>query len=107
MAKFYGKIGFVVPTEKQKGVWEDTVQERPYAGDVIRKYSKWDSSSGANDNINVNNQLSIVVDPLAYQQIGFIRYIRWYGTCWKITNVEISYPRLILTIGGVWNGETA
>jgi hypothetical protein len=106
MAKFYGKIGFAVPVETSRGVWHDEIQERPYAGDVMRKNSKWDNSQGANDDININNQLSIVADPLAYKQIGLMRYVNWYDTNWKITNVEISYPRLILTIGGVWNGET-
>ena len=33
-------------------------------------------------------------------------YAEIMGTKWKISEVEVQYPRLILTIGGVWNGDT-
>lgn len=106
MAKYYGKIGYATAEETAPGVWVNTITERYYSGDVMRRISKWDNGQGLNDDMNINNQISIVADPIAYQHVSDMRYIEWLGTLWKITSIEISNPRLILTIGGVWNGET-
>ena len=57
-----------------------------------------------NDDININNSISIVADPYAYENFHNMRYAILEGVKWKITNVEINRPRLILTIGGVYNG---
>ena len=105
MAKFYGPIGYAETKETTPGVWTDTITERNYAGDVIRNTSRWSSSStSTNDDLNINNQISIVSDPFANMNFHSMKYVEFMGTKWKITNVEPKYPRLILTIGGVYNG---
>lgn len=106
MAKFYGKIGYTVYTEAQRGVWTDTITERPYQGDITRYITHWQAGAGENDNLSANNQISIIADAFAYQHLGDMRYVEWLGTKWKVSSFEVSHPRLILTIGGVWNGET-
>ena len=111
MAKFYGVIGYVETVETEPGLWEETVTERPYYGDLSRNFNKHESSGGVNDNINIANEISIVVDPYAMEHSFAIRYVKFQmpklGGAWKVTNVEIAYPRSILTIGGVYNGNTA
>lgn len=104
MAKWYGVIGYAVTVETDPGVWEDTITERSYYGDTIRNTRMLQNSGEVNDNVNISNQISIVADPYANQNIYAMRYIEFMGTKWKITNVDVQYPRLILTIGGVWNG---
>ena len=109
--KFYGIVGYSEPVEgtgEREGIWEpDKVTERKYYGDVTRNIRKWDAKDDSiNDNLNVNNQISIVADDFAYNHIYALKYVKWMGACWKITNVEIQRPRLILTIGGVYNGKT-
>jgi hypothetical protein len=52
----------------------------------------------------INNQISIVADPFANQNFHSMKYVEFMGTRWKITNVDVQYPRLILTMGGVYNG---
>ena len=104
MAKFYGPIGFADAVETEPGVYEERITERSYYGDTGRNARRLESSGGVNDNVNVNNQISIVADPYANQNFFQMRYIKFMGTAWKITNVEVQYPRLILTIGGVYNG---
>lgn len=108
MAKYHGKVGFVTFSEVAPGVTEEISTEREYFGDVLRNVKRWESGSDLNDNIQINNQISIVADAYANQNIFAIRYISWMGTLWKVTSVDVQHPRLILTIGGgVYNGPTA
>lgn len=104
MAKFYGKIGYSETKETTSGVWTENISERSYRGDVLRNTRRWEGSENLNDNLNVNNLISIVADAFAYENFFSIRYIEWMGSKWKVTNVEVQRPRLILTIGGVYNG---
>lgn len=107
MGKFFGIIGYEETKETSPGVWKGDITEREYFGDVIRNTSGWSASpDSTNDNLNINNQISIVADPFAYQNFHLMRYIEFMGAKWKITNVEVRYPRLILTVGGVYtNGQ--
>ena len=103
MAKWFGKIGFAETKETKPGVWEEIITVREYYGDVTRNTRRFQSSENLNDNIVVSNDISIVADPYAIQNIHSIRYIEFMGTKWKIDNVEVSYPRLILTLGEIYN----
>lgn len=105
MAKWYGKIGYADNVEVEPGVWEDSIIEHPYYGDLNRNTRSLQNSGGINDNINLSNEISIVADPYASENFYKMRYVEFAGTKWKITNVEVKYPRLILSIGGVWNGN--
>ena len=75
--KFYGVIGYVETVETEPGIWEEKNTERAYYGDLIRNFGKHEPSGNVNDNINIANEVSM------------------------------ASPRLILTIGGVYNGNTA
>lgn len=104
MAKWYGKIGYSETVETDPGVWEEQITARSYFGDSIRNTRLLQNSGGVNDNVNVGNQISIVADPYAINHIYAMRYVEFQGHNWKVTNVEVQYPRLILTIGGLYNG---
>lgn len=104
MAKFYGNVGYVKSVETDPGVWREQAIEHPYYGDVIRNTSRYQPSGGVNDDININNSISIVADPFANENFQHMRYVVFMGAKWKITNAEVQYPRIILTLGGVYNG---
>lgn len=105
MARWFGVVGYGTPTQTVSGVYEDKITEVQYTGDIIQNTSRWSASSDStNDDLNVNNRISIVADPFAYQNFHSMKYVEFMGTKWKITNVEVQYPRLILTMGGVYNG---
>ena len=104
MGKWFGKIGYVVTEETEPGVWEETVTEREYFGDITRNFRRLENGTSVNDNITVANEISIVADPYAVQNFHSMRYITFMGTKWKISIVEVVYPRLRLTLGGVYNG---
>lgn len=103
MAKFYGKIGYIKTVEIEPGVWQEQSIERDYYGDVIRNISKYQMSDKVNDDINLSNTFSIISDPFASENFQHIRYIVYMGTKWKISNVEVQYPRLLISTGGVYN----
>lgn len=105
MAKWFGKIGYSETVETTPGKWmpNDTVHE--YIGDVNRASTRWTANpDSTNDNLTVNVQISIVADPFAIEKFYSMKWIEYMGTKWKITNVEPQFPRLLLTLGGVWNG---
>ena len=103
MAKFYGEIGFGTSIETSPGVYEDQVTTRNYYGDLIKNTRRLQSSGSVNDDVNISNQISIVADPYANENFYAMRYVKFMGAKWKISDVEVQYPRLILTIGGVYN----
>lgn len=103
MAKFYGIIGYEVTVETEPGIYEETIIENEYYGDIIRNTRRLDQAAQVNDNINISNQISIVADPFANNNFHAMRYIEFMGAKWKITDVEVQYPRLILSIGGLYN----
>lgn len=107
MAKFYGNIGYASAEETTPGVWVEQITERSYYGELVRNTRRLESSSNLNDNINIANEISIVADPYAQSHFHEMRYVEFQGAKWKISNVEVQYPRLILTLGGLWNGEQA
>jgi hypothetical protein len=107
MAKWYGKIGYAETVETAPGVWKEQFTEREYYGDVIRNARNLQNSGQVNDNIDIANEFSILADPFAYQNFHSMRYIEFMGALWKITKVDVQYPRLTLTVGGVYNGKQA
>ena len=107
MAKWYGEIGFAETVETKPGIWVEQITKRNYYGDVTRDSRRLQTADKLNDNINISNQISIISDPYANENFHSMRYAFYMGTRWKITDIEVQYPRLNLTLGGVWNGESS
>lgn len=105
MAKWFGYVGYAIPEEIRPGVWKDRIVKCQFTGDEERSTSRWSSSSeGTNDNLTLDKQISIVADPFALQNYYAIKFIECRGVAWKVTSVNPQYPRLVLTVGGVYNG---
>ena len=104
MARFYGVVGYAVNVKKAPGVWDEQITERGYYGDVFRNARRLEPGDTVIDDLRVNNSISIMADTYANAHFFAIRYVKWMGTRWKVTNVEVQRPRLILTFGGVYNG---
>jgi hypothetical protein len=108
MAKFGGKIGFGIVSQGAPGVTLDYITEREYKGDVLRSNKNFnESSNGVNDNLKLSNRVSIVADDFANINASVIRYVILDGVRWKVTSIEVAVPRLILTLGEVYNGPTS
>jgi hypothetical protein len=86
-------------------VWKEVITERNYFGDVLKNTRRLKEGENLNDDLEVNNLISIISDPFASQNFHKIRYVKWMGASWKVTLVDVQSPRLILTLGGIYNGK--
>lgn len=106
MAKYYGKIGYATTKENAPGVWVEEIVERNHYGEIYRNTRRLESSGNVNDNVNIANEISIIADPFVNGNFHAMRYAEFMGVKWKITSVDASQrPRLILTLGGEYNGQ--
>lgn len=103
MPKWYGKIGYGVTEETSPGVWTEEIVERQYYGDIIRNLRRLETSDQVNDNVSVSNEISIVSDPYAFENFHSVRWVEFMGAKWKVSSIEVQYPRLVLSLGGVYN----
>lgn len=107
MAKFYGRVGFELEdVEVRPGDFESGIYERKYYGDVTRNTRRYENAQQINDNLAMNVQLSIVADTFAFDHAFAIAYIEYGGVLWKVSTVDIQRPRLIISLGGVYNGKS-
>ena len=107
MAKFHGNIGFTEQYEKTPGNWSTRIVEKEYFGEVISlSYNSRSGSETTNDELTVNKRISVVANDYAFKNFQFMQFVVYMGVKWKITNVEPQYPRLILSMGGVYNAKS-
>lgn len=105
MAKYYGEIGYAEMKEIRPGVWEEQIIKRMHYGEYHRNIRRLQPSGQVNDNITISNEISIVADPYTEPNFHSMRYAEFMGAKYKIDNVEVSSPKLILTLGGLYNGK--
>lgn len=108
MARFSGLVGYAVQVEDppSSGIWVDKIIEKRYFGDIDRVSHRYSPSGTLNDNLTLSNEISIIVDPYARENCGNIRYVKYMGTAWKVTSIDMKFPRIILSIGEIYNGDT-
>ena len=104
MAKWHGNIVYAKSVETKPGIWRDEITERHYTGDLLRNSRRLQTADKLTDDINIANEISIVADPFANENLYSIKYVEFMGAKWKVTNIDVQYPRLVLTLGGVYNG---
>jgi hypothetical protein len=104
MARFADVVGFAVQAETKPGYFDDVITEKQYFGDVRRAARQALTGDKLNDDFTLENTVEIVADTFANENILAIRYVKWAGVLWKVSNVEIQAPRLLLRLGGVYNG---
>lgn len=108
MAKFFGQIGYVRTEETKPGIWTKDLTEKTYSGEYMRLSKRWSNSQKINSDINLTGEISIVADPILLDNLENIKYVKLRGKPWNVENIDdTQYPRLTLTIGGVYNGEVA
>ena len=101
--KFYGKIGFVITEETEPGIYKEQITEKSYYGDVLQNIRRWETGLSINDNIKIQNRISIVADPFLHENIGNIKYVIFANNKWKISSFDLEYPRVVLTTGELYN----
>lgn len=107
MGKYYGLVGFAYQVDDEvPGVVSEKLVERPYYGEVIRNARRAQSGDKMNDDLTVSNQISLLLDPYLIDNYYRIRCLTFMGARWKVTNIEMRYPRIIVDIGGLYNGSS-
>ena len=104
MPKYYGSLGISTQVETSPGVWKPAIVDHPVYGDFVRDNRNNLKSEQVNDNVKINNQISIVMDPYVMENYSSIVYITYIGAKWRISTVEVKYPRLLLSMGELYNG---
>lgn len=107
MNKYSGIIGFGKNMEIEPGLFEDIITERPYRGDILKNRDRFNVSNTTSGDLKITNQFSIIGDKYAFDHVSEIRYLDWHNTRWIVESIEIEYPRLVMTIGGIYNGPQA
>ena len=102
--KWYGEIGFATTVETEPGVYKETTTSQKYYGELLSDRRKRQNGGEVNDNINVSNMLSVIADLFLLANTSSIAYVTMLGSKWKVSDVDIQYPRIVLSIGGVYNG---
>lgn len=105
--KYHGSVGYAVAKESADipDTFENSIEEHIYQGDIISNRSQWKETDKINDDLTISNKISILADPYAFQNFQHIRYVTWMNSKWKVSNIELAFPRIILTINGEWNNE--
>lgn len=105
MAKFYGEVGYRITEDQGNDVWKPRIVTRSYYGDVVTDiYRRLRNNGNINDDVDFSEVISIVSDPFAYENFLSLLYVEYMGIKWKITKAEVKSPRIILTLGEVYNG---
>lgn len=103
--RYFGNVGYRITKETKPGVWEPTIVEHPYYGDILRNARRLGSGDKVNQDIEFDNQISIISDPFSLEHFQNIIYVIWLGSAFTVSKVDVEFPRLILTLGGIYNGE--
>lgn len=102
--KWFGQIAFTVQSENEAGITTETLVIRDYYGDLLKVY-KNDENNQVNLNFNVRNRISVLADPFAMNTFHSIAYITFMGAKWRVSGVEVQFPRLLIDLGDVYNEE--
>ena len=105
MAKYHGKIGFIVPKEVRPGVWQDVPVEREAYGEFVEARANTQNADKISKNISMSGRLNVLMDQFAMTNFQHIRYATYMGAAWSISSVRPAYPKLQLTLGEIWNGQ--
>lgn len=104
MTKCAGKIGYALAVEKQPGVWTEDIVEKKYYGEIVKDNRRLTDQGEVNSSININNNISVVANDFVLYNMAFMRYITFMNSKWKINSVDIKPPRIIISLGGLYNG---
>ena len=107
MSKWYGTVGYITTEETEPGVWKEVVTETKLYGEVLDYMSRWGSSNQVNDNLDITARISVVADPYAYEHFSKLKFVEFMDAMWEVKSASLQRPRLILSLGGVYNGERA
>lgn len=103
--KWFGEIGYFVESNNVDGIVTDSFITQQYYGDIIKDYKTNTSENAVNEDFELSNRISVVADPYLISHFHKIAWISFMETKFKVRSVELQYPRLIVSLGGVFREE--
>jgi len=107
MARFFGIVGYGYSEETGTDIFEDVIVEIEYYGDIQKQRRRISEGESISDELTLNHSISIVADEYANNHYQAIKFVEVAGTPWTVDSVEVVSPRLLLTLGKVYNGPRA
>lgn len=104
MARYSGLVGYGQQVEVEPGVWDTEDKEVMMKGDLLRQNANI-QDSGINDTVSLNHRVSLIGDAYAFDNYYNMKWITVNGFKWTVSAIELQRPRLIVTLGGIWNGK--
>lgn len=104
MSKFAGLVGYATQEETVPGVWSPVEKTVMMKGDVIRQSSSVQNDDKVNSDIALNHRVSLMGDSYAFDNYYNLKWIQLHGRKVEVSSVELQRPRLIVSVGGVYNG---
>lgn len=106
--KFSGKAGFRIDdVEIEPGVYKPQVVVKAIKGSVVsNSYQHQNSDKSTIDNVRITNQLSIVANQFLNKHITNLMYVEFQGVKWKVESFDIQPPRVVVSLGGVYNEQS-
>lgn len=105
MGKLICNIGFGINQEVEPDIHDDDIIERQYRGEILRNARRFEQMDSLSGGVQINNQLSLLGDSFLFEHLTDIRYVTHRNQRWTAT-IEEQYPRITVTLGGLYNGQT-
>lgn len=102
--KYSGKVGYAVQTETAPGVWTKEIKEVHMYGDTLSYGAQPVSSDKVNQDVALSNEISLMGNPIIFENLSTLEYLILSGIKWEITSINLDPPRIKVALGGVWNG---
>lgn len=103
MSKYAGLVGYVTQEESVPGVWSPVDKAVMTKGDIIRQSSSVQNDDKVNSDVTLNHRVSLIGDAYAFNNYFNLKWIEIGGRKLEVTSVELQRPRLIVTVGGLYN----
>lgn len=105
MPKWFGNVGYVITEEdpNRPGIFVETLHPHRYCLEDVSKGIRNQDGQSVNKNLTVTNQVTFIADPYAFEHYSAIRYVEYLGVKWEVSTVQVKRPRLIMTLGEVYN----
>jgi hypothetical protein len=109
MARFTGLVGYVTQEESVPGVWSQSETPKMMKGDIIRqsitngKGDRVADSGKVNDDVSLGHRVSLIGDAYAFANCFNMKWVQINGIKWSISSIEMQRPRIIVSLGGMWN----
>lgn len=102
---WHGRIGYSKPEAVSPHVTEMVVRELEACGHIETYKIRNESSQSQNGSIRLQMVIRATVPPPVFDLVPYISYASHLGHLWKVEDAAPDPPEIVLTLGGVYNGN--